>query len=837
MAKTVNQNAVSVLPPTIGIKDPSTRSFLDALTNILDARSGYTDRDAPERFITAAEFQGLATRAISRAFSGAGALPGDPDGKIPSAIEVQESIENLAESIRKSLIYQILGEQFGLIDVEQIRQNITQLIGRADGLTERADGLTERADDIISRVDEIVIDLETGFTEEREARTDADESLTSSLNAAVSRIGAAEAAIINEQTTRANADSAMTSSLNVAVSRIGAAESAILTEKTTRASADSAITTSVAAAVSRLGAAESAIVAEQTTRANADSALTTSMNAAVSRIGAAESAIVAEQTTRANADSAITTSVAAAVSRIGAAESAIASEQTTRASADAALTTSLNSAVSRIGASESAIVAEQTTRASADAALTSTVSAVTARVGAAESAIASEQTTRSTKDMSLASAINTLWAEVGGAGSVIQDGSLASATPSSTQATKWRQVQSAVTDPNTGLVASAAMREDFTTYASNVDGRFNALYSVRAQLSTGGVVLSGIAATGPTASLAGSTALRLSANAPVGTAPGMYVYGTGLDGLATVVGVSGAVVTLSRPLGLNAAGAYTFTTNKMLIGGFGLAAIGGSGSSQGGTIDFGVRADKFFIAATSETPDAATQVAQGSSIPFMVLTSSQVVNGVVYQPGVYLKKATIGSATIGEAQIADLAVTNAKIGETIQSNNFWQGVAGWRITKSGLAEFNDVIIRRASLIASGYTERSDTIYGSYSISVGNKGGTMIAYHPPGSFLRGSTFYIETGFTDFEAVANAYSAGFYGRIESPSNGLVMPGSLSGNVYELAFEVIAAPARTWAIIGSGTPGQRVVLCVTPIIKVLQSFNSVTVNNYNWALLRQR
>lgn len=284
---------------------------------------------------------------------------------------------------------------------------------------------------------------------------------------------------------------------------------------------------------------------------------------------------------------------------------------------------------------------------------------------------------------------------------------------------------------------------------------------------------------------------------------------------------------------------------QLVVGGFGLAATSGAGSSQGPTIDFGVRADRFFIAATSQTPDAATQISQGSQIPFMVLTSNQVVNGVVYPPGVYIKRAVIGDATIGTAQIAsaaitsakiqDASITNAKIADTIQSNGYWPGAQGWIIRKDGYAEFNDVVIRRASIIASGVYIASHTVYGYYT-QAGAKGSIENVNYPVGSFIRGPTFYIETGFTDYDAISNAYSAGFYGRIDSPSNSWIVPGG-TGNVYDLAFEVVAAPTRTWAYVGSGTSGQRISLVVTPILKVLQPFSYVTINNYTWALFRQR
>lgn len=360
----MTSNAVSVLPPTGGIKDSATREFLDALTNMLDARSGYTNKDAPERFITAAEFQGLTNRALIQAFSSGGISPGSPGGGIPSAKEINDAIDNLADFIRKSLIYQKLGEQIDLIDISALRQRVQE--------------------------------LGTGIYHEEVVRKDADLQLASSIT---------------------------------------------------------------------------------TLQAGLDNS---------------------------------------------------------------------------------------------------------------SAAIQQELETRAARDLALAKAINTIWAAVGGSQAVIQDGALASATPNSAQATKWDQVVASVTDPNTGLVNSTSIKQELNTYASNADGKFSSIYSVRAQVSVGG---------------------------------------------------------------------------QTLVGGFGLSATAGAGSGQGPTINFGVRADTFFIAATSATPDAATQIGQGSAIPFMVLTTNQVVNGVVYGPGVYLKKAVIGAATIGEAQIADAAITTAKIGQ------------------------------------------------------------------------------------------------------------------------------------------------------------------------------
>ena len=284
---------------------------------------------------------------------------------------------------------------------------------------------------------------------------------------------------------------------------------------------------------------------------------------------------------------------------------------------------------------------------------------------------------------------------------------------------------------------------------------------------------------------------------------------------------------------------------KTVVGGFGLSATSGAGSAQGPTIDFGVRADRFYIAATSETPDANTQIGQGAAIPFMVLTSNQIVNGKVYPPGVYIKKALIGDATIGTAQIAeatitsaliqDASITNAKIANSIQSNNYFPGSSGWYIDKQGNAEFNNVTIRNAALIMTGYDSRQIHILGYYQTFSGKGGSTAVNY-PVGTFIRGETFFVETGYTDYYSIADTFSKGFNGRVNSTASSWIIP-SGSGNVYDLAFEVVVSPCKTWGYIGSNTAGQRITLSITPILKVLKVFTSVKINGFEWALFRER
>lgn len=248
------------------------------------------------------------------------------------------------------------------------------------------------------------------------------------------------------------------------------------------------------------------------------------------------------------------------------------------------LKSKIDASIGEIGAK---IIQEQEIRSTADEALVTQLNLLVARVSGSEAAIAQELEVRASKDNALARAINTMWAAVGNNQAVIEDGQLATAGSVAAQATKWNQVVASVTDPNTGQINAASIKQELTAYANAADGKFNAIYSVRAQVDVGG---------------------------------------------------------------------------RTIVGGFGLAAMSGATSGSGPTIDFGVRADRFYIAATADSGSVASQMAPNlNSMPFIVVTSPQYYDGILYQPGVYMKTAMIADATIGTAKISDASITNAKI--------------------------------------------------------------------------------------------------------------------------------------------------------------------------------
>lgn len=148
---------------------------------------------------------------------------------------------------------------------------------------------------------------------------------------------------------------------------------------------------------------------------------------------------------------------------------------------------------------------------------------------------------------------------------------------------------------------------------------------------------------------------------------------------------------------------------------------------------FAVRADFFYVMPSPDFNQEATPTATATgdlwyqpsselvrtwtgstwgpfsqTLPFIVNTSPQTINGVsvpagVYMDAAFIKNGTITNAKIGNAQIDDakiVSLTAAKItageisvGNYIQSSGFISGSQGWRIHGNGVAEFAAAAIR------------------------------------------------------------------------------------------------------------------------------------------------
>jgi hypothetical protein len=127
-------------------------------------------------------------------------------------------------------------------------------------------------------------------------------------------------------------------------------------------------------------------------------------------------------------------------------------------------------------------------------------------------------------------------------------------------------------------------------------------------------------------------------------------------------------------------------SGRTTVGGFGILGRFDT-TTQSASIDFGVRADRFWITSTSSAAEDVN--------PFTVQTTSGPWGG----PGVYMKSAMIGNATIGSAQFQNvLQSTNYFDGNS--SNPLSVGARGWRIDcRTGNAEFNNILIRGTASVS------------------------------------------------------------------------------------------------------------------------------------------
>lgn len=96
-----------------------------------------------------------------------------------------------------------------------------------------------------------------------------------------------------------------------------------------------------------------------------------------------------------------------------------------------------------------------------------------------------------------------------------------------------------------------------------------------------------------------------------------------------------------------------------VVGGYGIS--GTSAPGAGATIDFGIRADKFFI-----MPPAG--VSNVGSAAFIYQATPTTINGVSVPAGLYLSDLFVENGTITNAKMANLAVDTAKIADLAVSN-------------------------------------------------------------------------------------------------------------------------------------------------------------------------
>ncbi len=411
-------SSATMLPPTLGIKDPDTRQFADALINVLDLRSGNTDKNSPDRFITARDINdALNGSSIGSGIGQAGGVIGG--GAAPGS--VTGAIAALTQTIRNSLLDQVLRSEIPQIKpdeglVQSLRSDLQEEIAKLeDGLTQ-INTISQSSDSFAARTLYALkgtVEGPTGLPAAQAFIAQMDDVSVTSTHASVSNLRGLMGTVYDPATGLAKAHADI-----VELNKIDATSTSAMAQRVRLLSSEVGVGTMVFAQYSQ-------------------------------PVPTAERAI------------------------------------------------QFGDMWVIPGSSAVYIFDGNSWQYSPNS-----------RIGGSLSRVLSEEITRNSQTTALAQAINTIWSSFGNGQALIQDGSLASVSPAAVQATKWNQVQAAVTDPNTGQVSSTSIKQDFTSYASKVDSTLNSSYSVRAQVVSGGRTIVGgfgLTATNGAGSVSGPT--------------------------------------------------------------------------------------------------------------------------------------------------------------------------------------------------------------------------------------------------------------------------------------------------------------------------------------------
>jgi hypothetical protein len=380
-----------------------------------------------------------------------------------------------------------------------------------------------------------------------------------------------------------------------------------------------------------------------------ESALNLSLQSKIDNIALNELAIADEIQARAGDSSLISAAIDTLETSVAASNALILGETVQRQTALLAEATSRNLLAAQMrGTYEGSdlsfltsglLYQERQVRSSADGVLTTSISVLSAAVedpttglSAAHSAITDEATARATADSAIASTVTTLESVV---------------------ASK-NKTYSQITAPTTGMVTGDLW---FDTDDSNKAYRYS---------GTAWVVTDDTRIANNAAAITSEATARATADSAL--ASDITTLSTTVNGHTTSIQTNATSIN-----GLEAQ--YTVKIdNNGYVTGYGLASTVVNGTP---TSEFAVVADKFSIAPV------ATDAGAADGSPFFHLTVPTSIGGVTVPAGTYMKAAFIHDASI----------TNAKIGNVIQSADYSAGTAGWKIDKAGNMELNAAVFR------------------------------------------------------------------------------------------------------------------------------------------------
>ena len=226
------------------------------------------------------------------------------------------------------------------------------------------------------------------------------------------------------------------------------------------------------------------------------------------------------------------------------------------------------------------------------------------------------------------------------------------------------------------------------------------------------------------------------------------------------------------------------------------AAVEGAPSTTVGPVQAAADPSYLVESLSSADPDA---------IMFEVPAGGTVINGVNVPEGIYMKAAyipygvinqlhfdratgnaiVVDDATFGTVLADSLKVVNANIVGEIKSDNYVAGAAGWRITKDGIAELSDAVVRGTVYAEGGWFKGTlqlglatsmtdgeglyagDNGLGQWELRLGTPNGTRLMWLTNGLFVQSPKFSLDP---------DAGTATFAGDVTA--GGRIMQGAMDG-----------------------------------------------------------
>lgn len=360
--------------------------------------------------------------------------------------------------------------------------------------------------------------------------------------------------------------------------------------------------------------------------------------------------------------------------------------------------------------------------------ITTLTAVVSSNLGTALAAVETEETARVDADDAEATLRETLASALIGApdptgltlgtitSGMLYDERTTRSTQTGALAERAEVLEAAVTTPDTGLLARALALETVTTAAGSGNSalaeRADALEATVDDPVAGVVATAGALETvktlvndgtnGVTALATRTSTLEARVESPSAT-PGDPDYNPTYAALQTEQSVRAALD--GSVQALYTVRAEVSSGGRTVVGGFGLA--GTATATAGPRIDFGVRADTFYVEAPSGGSNPSSRLA-----PFIIRTSTVTENGVSIPAGVFMDAAYIvnlsamwarfgtliaDSIAAGQISAANLTLGDGTVGGDLKSSGFVAGSGvtpgtGWRLTSAGTLHASSAII-------------------------------------------------------------------------------------------------------------------------------------------------